>query len=151
MIRKVETAERKAQIKSQYDAFNKYLIFKLTSTYIPGDSADAKQFDDLEGFTRVQYLNKNDLVLTEGEDDYTIFPKMDILSDINIMGDYNSQNYSNMKAYTQLELKADFFEIEKQALNKTNFWLEGITNMTTATIAKTNCSAGFNRPGTYHE
>lgn len=113
MIRKVETAERKAQIKSQYDAFNKYLIFKLTSTYIPGDSADAKQFDDLEGFTRVQYLNKNDLILTEGEDDYTIFPKMDILADINIMGDYNSQNYSNMKAYTQLELKADFFEIEK--------------------------------------
>lgn len=151
MIRKVETAERKAQIKSQYDAFNKYLIFKLTSTYIPGDSADAKQFDELEGFTRVQYLNKNDLILTEGEDDYTIFPKMDILSDINIMGDYNSQNYSNMKAYTQLELKADFFEIEKQALNKTNFWLEGITNMTTTTIAKTNCSAGFNRPGTYHE
>ena len=151
MIRKVETAERKAQIKSQYDAFNKYLIFKLTSTYIPGDSADAKQFDDLEGFTRVQYLNKNDLILTEGEDDYTIFPKMDILSDINIMGDYNSQNYSNMKAYTQLELKADFFEIEKQALNKTNFWLEGIDNMTTTSIAKTNCSAGFNRPGTYHE
>lgn len=70
------------------------------------------------------------------------------------MGDYSSQNYSNMKAYTHLELKADFYEVEKQALNKTNFWLEGITNMTlegTATISKYNCSAALARPSSYHE
>ena len=151
MIRKVGTAERKAQIRAQYGAFNKYLIFKLTTTYVPGDGPDAKQVDDLEGFTRVQYLNKDDLILEEGEDDYTIFPKMDILKDISIMGDYHSQNYSNMKAYTKLELKADFYEIQKQALNKTNFWLEGITNMTTSTVSKYNCSAALARAPTYHE
>lgn len=150
-IRKVGTAERKAQIKAQYGAFNKYLIFKLTTTYVPGDGPDAKQVDDLEGFTRVQYLNKDDLILEEGEDDYTIFPKMDILKDISIMGDYHSQNYSNMKAYTKLELKADFYEIQKQALNKTDFWLEGITNMTTSTVSKYNCSAALARAPTYHE
>ena len=85
----------------------------MTTTYIPGDNPDAKPFDELTNFTKIHYLDKNDLILKEGEDDYTIFPQMDILSNISIMGDYHSQNYSNMKAYTQLELKADFYEIEK--------------------------------------
>ena len=46
-----------------------------------------------------------------GDDQYSIFPRVDITDCIYLMGDYNSDDYESMKAYTQFKMKLNWLEI----------------------------------------
>lgn len=59
------------------------------------------------------------LFLPNGDDSYTVFPRVDITEHVYLMGDYMSEDYESMKAYTQFKIKTDWLEIQKEAFDLT--------------------------------
>jgi len=47
---------------------------------------------------------------------YSVFPYLEIKDFINVFGDFYSYNETKMKAFTKLEMKVDFYAVEKAAL-----------------------------------
>jgi len=54
-----------------------------------------------------------------GDDLFSIFPRIDITDHIYLMGDYHSDDYKSMKAFTQFKIKVDWLEIQKEAFART--------------------------------
>jgi len=53
---------------------------------------------------------------------FSAFPSMKLEENVYLMGDYYSTDYSNLKSYTHLEIKIDYFKVIKEALTRTNGW-----------------------------
>jgi hypothetical protein len=56
-----------------------------------------------------------DLTISDEDDEYSIFPVLQIQDDIKLLGNYFSTNYKNVKSFTKIELKADLLEIYLEA------------------------------------
>jgi hypothetical protein len=55
------------------------------------------------------------IIDSNNDDEFSVFPRLDITSDIYLMGDYYSTNYDQMKAYTNLKIKFDYYNVVKAA------------------------------------
>lgn len=54
------------------------------------------------------------------EDDYSIFPKLNIKDGIHVLGNYFSTNYDKVKSFSKLELKVDMLEVYLEAQLRIN-------------------------------
>ena len=50
------------------------------------------------------------------------FPEMDITDNVHLMGDWQNQDYTKMKAYTKVEVKADYIQIQISAYSLVEAW-----------------------------
>mmetsp|Transcript_29430 Transcript_29430/g.44553 ORF Transcript_29430/g.44553 Transcript_29430/m.44553 type:complete len:380 (+) Transcript_29430:274-1413(+) len=115
--RSFESKVRKTEIQTYLTTYGKYFLFKLSSFYLPGtENEDALQVENLINFEHVHYYRSSDIELSSDEDKFSIFPYIDISDYVNILGDYYSFNETKMKAWTKLEIKIDYLELEKTAL-----------------------------------
>lgn len=94
---------------------------KKSDFYYPFEAHD---FADSRATERKDtvYLDKSHLKLGEGNDLFTVFPTLKVEDGVYLMGDYFSTDYSQLKAYTELEIKIDFYEVIKEALKRTHDW-----------------------------
>jgi hypothetical protein len=51
---------------------------------------------------QTQFIGLETLQFTMDEDNYSVFPYIDITDSVFLMGDYFSTDYTQMKAYTKL-------------------------------------------------
>jgi hypothetical protein len=56
------------------------------------------------------------------EDNYSVFPYLDITNNVFLMGDYFSTDYTQMKAYTKVQLKLDYYNVLAGALAAVQNW-----------------------------
>ena len=47
----------------------------------------------------------------EGDNLFSAFPSMKFKDNVYVMGNYFSTDYTELKAYTELEIKIDFFKV----------------------------------------
>lgn len=146
--RPILVEERKTQIKDLIELYGKFLTFKQTTTVVGGDA-------DLSDQT-TKYYGMGDLVISDDEDEYSIFPVLQIQNDIKLLGNYFSTNYKNVKSFTKIELKADLLEIYLEAqLRVQELWLDGDVTDAGGMISYSYCNIPdplvLPPPITFHE
>lgn len=57
------------------------------------------------------YFDTSSMKFLEGEEMFSAFPSMIFNDNVYLMGDYYSSDYSELKSYTELEIKLDFFKV----------------------------------------
>lgn len=72
--------------------------------------------------TDVVYFDTSSMKFLEGEEMFSAFPSMMFDDNVYVMGDYFSTDYTELKAYTELEIKIDFFKVIEEALKRTHLW-----------------------------
>jgi hypothetical protein len=102
----------------------KYLKFKLSTTAVGGNADMSDQ--------SVKYFGMGDLMISEEDDEYSVFPSLKIKDDVHILGNYFSTNYDKVKSFTKLELKVDMLEVYLEAQARINAyydeWLSNTPN-----------------------
>ena len=73
--------------------------------------------------TESKYYSLSDLVIDDS-DPFSVFPKLDISKSMHVMGDYNSNDYSQMKTSTKFEIKADFYQIQQEAYDRARAYFD---------------------------
>lgn len=68
------------------------------------------------------YFDTSSMKFLEGEEMFSAFPSMKFEDNVYVMGDYFSTDYSELKSYTELEIKIDFFKVTLEALKRTHSW-----------------------------
>ena len=58
-----------------------------------------------------KYFGKDFLKISDEDDLFSIFPKFTFDNYTYLMGDYFTMDYSQLKVYTELEIKIDFYEV----------------------------------------
>jgi hypothetical protein len=95
------------------DDFAKFYRYELSTTY-QNKNKDAPDITKVHKFDSLK-----DLYKPQGDDSFTVFPRMDITDYVYLMGDYQSDNFDSMKAYTTFKIKLDWLEVQKEAYDIT--------------------------------
>jgi len=82
-------------------------------------------------------------------DEKNIYPKLDIASDIKMMGNYFDQDYTKMKAYTEFSMKIDWYKVMKTAKDDVKTWIASIQNY--ATVTASSCAIPYKAPDSASE
>lgn len=69
---------------------------------------------------------------------FAAFPSLTIDDNIYVMGDYFSTDYSNLKTYTELEIKIDYYKVIQEALKRTHNWKADV-ELATGSFAWQDC------------
>jgi len=76
----------------------------------------------------VIYKSIEDLKIKDGDDPFSVFPQISFNDGVYLMNDYYNTDYSQMKAYTELEIKIDFFKVIDEALTRTSNWKKDVVS-----------------------
>jgi len=106
-MRPLLISERKIKLGQMLNLYGRFLKFKLSTTTVGGDANLLDQY--------VKYFSASDLVIAEGDDEYSMFPRLTITDDVFLLGNMFSTNYDNTKSFTKLELKVDLLEVYLEA------------------------------------
>ena len=72
-------------------------------------------------------------------DNYSVFPYIDITDSVFLMGDYFNTDYTQMKAYTKLQLKLDYYNVLAGALDAVQVWTK-YQSTAGGTVVSYDCS-----------
>jgi len=107
-LRPVERDDIKGDFADDHYEAAKYLTFSL-KTY----SSDPKVKTVVKNFDSKKYL-----YIPDGDDNFSIFPRLDIKSGINMMGNYFSTDYKTPKTWSEFEIKINWLKVHKKAFDK---------------------------------
>jgi len=65
------------------------------------------------------YKSSKYLYQADGDDNFSIFPKIDIKSGISMMGNYFSTDYKMPKTWSEFEIKINWLKVHMKAYDKT--------------------------------
>ena len=97
--------------------YGRFLKFKLSTTTVGGGATLEDQY--------VKYFSTSDLIIAEGDDEYSMFPRLTITDDVYLLGNMFSTNYNNTKSFTKLELKVDLYEVYLEAQFRIDLFING--------------------------
>lgn len=94
-IRTIAKDDLKGDWSGNIDDYAKFLRYELSTVYQKKNKNSTKDFKKVHRFDSLK-----DIYQPEGEDSYSVFPRIDITDHIYLMGDYFGDDYASMKAYT---------------------------------------------------
>jgi len=116
-MRPLLISERKIKLGQMLGLYGRFLKFKLSTTTVGGGATLEDQY--------VKYFSTSDLVIAEGDDEYSMFPRLTITDDVFLLGNMFSTNYDNTKSFTKLELKVDLLEVYLEAQLRIDLFING--------------------------
>lgn len=108
-LRELERDDIKGDFADSIDDGAKYLRYTL-KTY----SSDPKTKTKVKNFD-----SEKDLYIPNGDDNFSIFPRIDIKYGIKLLGSYFDTDYKTEKTWSEFEIKINWLEIHKKAFEKT--------------------------------
>lgn len=84
----------------------KFIRYQLTTYYYKAEKGKYVKYNKTRHFDSMK-----DLYIPDGEDNYSVFPRLDITDSIMMLGDYYSTDYSQPKAWSEFSIKIDWLEV----------------------------------------
>lgn len=146
-MRPLLVSERKTKMRLMRDKYGRFLSFKLSTQKVGGGA----NLDD----QKVKYFGLSDLIIEDDDNEYSIFPKLSITDDVDLLGNMFSNDYDSTKSYSKIELKVDMLEVYLEAQLRTNEFFDISVTGTGAVVDSSFCNvydpAYDPPPITFHE
>lgn len=94
-VRTVEKNKVKSKWNDDFDDYAAFLRYEVSTVYQNKNESSTKEFTKVHATDSLKSL-----YLPDSDDSYSIFSRIDITDYVYLMGDYMSENFESMKAYT---------------------------------------------------
>ena len=112
-VREVEKDDYKGDWPENIEEYAKFLRYELSTVYQNKNGNSTKEFKQVHRFDSMKSIFQ-----PEGDDDFSIFPRIDITDYVYLFGDYFVHDLKEMKAYTEFKIKVDWLEVHKETWDR---------------------------------
>lgn len=99
----------------------KFFRYELVTYYYKSTMGKSVKYNKTRYFDSM-----SDLYVPDGDDNYSIFPRIDLTDSIMMLGDYYSDDFDMPKAWTEFNLKIDWVEVQRKAFETTRDYFAGL-------------------------